>query len=161
MSINTVPFFTVLGCLTALAATVLAFIFVLPEKKREKLPKVLKIVHDILNMKQLFLETFLRALYVLSTAACVFVGVMMLFGFDIYNGTYYSRSQWYGGYGLLLAIVGPIAVRIAFEGLMMFILLVKNTIEINKKLKAQDEAPVVEEIAAEEAAPEAEETTAE
>ncbi len=132
---NTAPFFAVLGILTAIAATVLAFIFILPEEKRAKLPKVLKIVSDILNMKQLFLEIFFRALYIFSTFACVFVGVFMIFGFE----TYGRYSQWYGGYGLLIAILGPIVIRIVFEGFMMFVLLVKNTIEINKKLKNQND----------------------
>ncbi len=136
---STVTFFVVLGLITAVAATVLAFIFILPEKKRAKLPKILKIVSDILNMKQLFIETFFRALYILSSFACVFVGVFMLFGFDVYSGRYYNHTSWYGGWGLLIAILGPVVVRIVFEGIMMFILLVKNTIEINKKLKNQNE----------------------
>jgi hypothetical protein len=136
--INTTGFFAILGIVTALAATVLAFIFILPEKKRAKLPKILKIVSDILNMKQLFLETIFRALYIFSTLVCIFVGVFMIFGFEVYSGYGYSHSQWYGGWGLLIAIVGPIVVRIVYEGIMMGILLVKNTIEINKRLKSQN-----------------------
>lgn len=136
---NTVTFFVVLGIITAVAATVLAFIFILPEKKRAKLPKILRIVSDILNMKQLFIETFFRALYIFSSFACVFVGVFMLFGFDVYSGRYYNHTAWYGGWGLLIAILGPIVVRVVYEGIMMGILLVKNTIEINKKLKNQNE----------------------
>lgn len=136
--INTVTFFAVLGVITALAATVLAFIFILPDNKREKLPKFLKIIHDVLNMKQLFIETVLRAVYVFATLACIIVGVLMIFGFVHYDSYYYEYTKWYGGYGLLLAIVGPIVIRLAFEGAMMFILLVKNTIGINKKLKNQN-----------------------
>ncbi len=139
---STVTFFTVLGIITAVAVTVLAFIFILPENKRAKLPKFLKIVSDILNMKQLFIETFFRAVYILSTFACIFVGVFMIFGFESY-GRY---THWYGGYGLLIAILGPIVVRIMFEGIMMFILLVKNTIEINKKLKNQNNDVIEEKI---------------
>ena len=67
ISINTTTFFTVMGILIGIAATVLLYIFVLPENKREKLPKILKVLHDIFNMKQLWLETFLRGLYVLSS----------------------------------------------------------------------------------------------
>ena len=37
-------------------------------------------------------------------------------------------------------IGGPIVIRIAYEILMMFILLVKNTMEINKKMPAATEA---------------------
>ena len=139
IDINTIPFFTVVGLLTAIAATVLLFIFVLPAKKREGLPKVLKIVHDIFNMKDLLLESILRMLYVFSSVACVFVGVFMVFGFEIYDSGRYTYTNWAGGYGILLAILGPIALRIVFEAMMMFVLLVKNTIQINKKLKDQND----------------------
>lgn len=151
MDINTMPIVLGLSGITALAATVLLYIFVLPENKKEKLPKVGKIIHDIFNFKQLFLEKILQAIYVLSSVACVVTGVLMLFGFEIYTYSSYwggtnTSSFWYGGYGILLAILGPIVLRLVFESIMMFILLVKNVIEINKKLK-KEEAPKAEEFA--------------
>lgn len=139
IDINTIPFFSVIALLTAIAATVLLFIFVLPAKKREGLPKLLKVIHDVFNMKDLLLESILRVLYVFSSLACVFWGVFMIFGFQIYDSGRYSYTNWAGGYGILVAILGPIALRIAFELVMMFVLLVKNTIQINKKLKDQNE----------------------
>ena len=36
--------------------------------------------------------------------------------------------------GLLIAILGPVAVRILYEGIMLVIVLVKNVIQINRKL---------------------------
>lgn len=150
ININTTTFFTVMGILIGIAATVLLYIFVLPENKREKLPKILKVLHDIFNMKQLWLETFLRGLYVLSSTLCITVGACMLFSFSIYDSGRYSYSHWYGGYGILLAILGPVVLRIVFEGLMMFILLVKNTIQINNKLKADADQPKEEKAATEE-----------
>lgn len=139
IDINTIPFFSVLALLTAIAATVLLFIFVLPSKKREGLPKLLKVIHDIFNMKDLLLESILKVLYVFSSVACVLWGVFMIFGFQIYDSGRYSYTNWMGGYGILVAILGPIVLRIVFEAMMMFILLVKNTIEINKKLKDNNE----------------------
>lgn len=139
IDINTIPFFSVIALLTAIAATVLLFIFVLPAKKREGLPKLLKVIHDVFNMKDLLFESILRVLYVFSSLACVFWGVFMIFGFQIYDSGRYSYTNWAGGYGILVAILGPIALRIAFELVMMFVLLVKNTIQINKKLKDQNE----------------------
>lgn len=50
-----------------------------------------------------------------------------------------TYTDWYGLYGLLIAIVGPFAVRLVYEGLIMGLLLVKNVIQINKKLKSQCE----------------------
>ena len=149
MDINTVGFMTVIGILAALALTVLAYIFIIPEKKRENLPKLFKAVHDFFNFKELFLEKILKALYVLSTVACITVGLCMQMGFSFYEGYYGSYFEWYGGYGLLLMIGGPIAIRIAYEIMMMFVLLVKNTIQINNKLKAAPETPAATEAPAE------------
>ena len=139
-NINTTPIMAGFGIVLALAATVLLYIFVLPEKKREKLPKLLQMAHDIFNFKGLLLETLIKGVYVLSTVACITVGLCSLLGFNVYE-SYYSglKFQWAGGYGLLLMIVGPIVLRILFELVMMFILLGKNTIEINNKLKNKDE----------------------
>lgn len=140
---NTVPVMVVLGGLAALALTVLVHIFVLPEKKAANFTGLMKRIHSIFTFKELFLEKIFRAIYILATIACITVGAFLLFGFEVYSG-YYSYSTWYGGYGLLLMIFGPIALRIAFEGTMMFILLVKNTMEINNKLKAPKEENEIE-----------------
>lgn len=137
---STIGLMSVLGVLTAIAATVLLYIFVLPEKKRENLPKILKILHDIFTFKSLFIETVLRALYVFSTALCVFTGFFMLFGFEVHKFYYYNHTTWMGGYGILIMLLGPIVIRLVYEAMMMFILLVKNTIQINNKLKDQNEA---------------------
>ena len=51
--------------------------------------------------------------------------------FDILIGT--TFATFFGG--IAVAIVGPIVLRLAYEGIMMFILLVKNVIEINNKMK--------------------------
>ncbi len=137
---STVGFFTVLGILLALGATVCTYIFVLPEGKIKKtnnfFGKVINIARDLFNFKELYLEKILQALYILATIACITVGAMMLFGFSFWE-TWSGdlRVQWTGGYGLLLMIVGPIAVRLAFEISMMFVLLVKNVLQINSKLK--------------------------
>ena len=129
----------VLAILSALAATVLAFIFIVPEKKKAKLNKIGKIAHDICNFKFLIIEKVMQALYIFSTALVVMFGFFLLFYVEQgYQGYYYSSpDRWYGGYGILLMIVGPIAVRFAYEILMMFILLVKNVIQINSKLKSE------------------------
>ncbi len=140
------PFLIIFAAMTAIAATVLLCIFVMPEKKAAKLPKFVRIIRDILDMKELYLEKVLKVLYIAATLFCVIAGAFMLFGFTNYG----YHVTWYGGYGLLLMIGGPIVLRLIFEGLMMFVLLVKNTMQINNKLKAQD-APAEEK--AEEPAP--------
>ena len=41
-------------------------------------------------------------------------------------------------YGLLLMFVGPIAVRIVYESMMMLVLAVNNILQINRKLQDQN-----------------------
>ena len=144
---NTLPVVLIIAAVLTIVATVLLYIFVLPEKKRDSLPKIGQIVHDILHFKSLFIEKIIRFFYVLTTVGCVLVGFFMLFGFRSYidyHYGYYSNTDWYGGYGLLLMILGPIATRIVYEAIMMGILLVKNVIQINNKLKAADESNIEE-----------------
>ena len=130
----------IIGVILALGATVCLFIFILPDKKRDKLPGFFKVVHDILNVKTLLIEKVLKALYVFNTMLCLFVGF-----FGLFSGTW-STSFWTGRtsfqsfapYALLLIVFGPIVCRLLHEVAIMMILLVKNTMEINQKLKSQN-----------------------
>ena len=107
----------VLATLTALAGTVLSFIFLLPEKKRDRLPGFLRIVADIFNFKWLLTEYIMRALYIFTTLYCIVYGF-----FTIFTNP---------GLGFGLLIGGVISTRVVFELIMMLILLVKNTMQIN------------------------------
>lgn len=118
----------------AIVATVLAFVFIVPEKKRSQLNSFGKFLHDTVNFKFLIVEKILQALYIFLTAFVILLGFVMLF----YVQDYYYRTVWYGGYGILLMILGPIAIRLVYEFLMMAILLVKNVIQINSKLKSDE-----------------------
>ena len=121
----------IIGGILAVAGTVLAMIFITPEKRRGTLPGFLRVVADIFNFKFLILEYILKALYILETLACILIGFFMLFsGVRFFGGGFYSFAL----YGVMLMILGPIVVRLLYEGIMLFILLVKNTMEINKKL---------------------------
>jgi len=137
---------SILALIFALGATVVLFIFVLSKKRYDRLPKFLKIVADILNFKELYLEKVLRALYVFATMLCICLGFFMLFS-GVYH-PFINKFTSFAGYGLLVMFVGPIVVRLAYELLLMFILLVKNVMEINNKLSCKCEKkaePVVEE----------------
>ncbi len=111
----------VLAFVFTVAAVVLLYIFVIPESKRETLPKAGAMLHDLLNFKELFLEKILKFFYVFTTVFSVVYGVLLLITFNFT--------------GLIYIIILPIAIRVAYELLMMTILLVKNVIEINKKMK--------------------------
>ena len=120
---------SVVATILAIVVTVLAFIFIVPEKRREKLNAFGKFLHDTCNFKYLVVEKILQALYIFATAVVILNGFFMLF-------TVVYR-QWLGGYGILVMILGPIVIRLVFELLMMVIILIKNVISINNKLKNQ------------------------
>ena len=124
--------FLIIAVVLAIAATVLAFIFVVPEKRREKLNAFGKFLHDLCSFKFLVVEKILQALYIFSTAFIVLYGVLQLF--NVQRDYWSGASRWMGGTGLLCIIVGPIAVRLSYELMMMAILLVKNVISINRKM---------------------------
>lgn len=122
--------FATAAALLAIAATVLAFVFIVPEKRREKLNAFGKFLHDTCNFKYLVVEKLLQALYIFSTALVILNGFFLLFQ-SVYG-------HWLGGYGILIMVVGPIVLRLLYELLMMMVLLVKNVIGINNKLKNQN-----------------------
>ncbi|MBQ3556813.1 MAG: hypothetical protein IJA11_03330 [Oscillospiraceae bacterium] len=131
--INTYPIMMVIAAIAAVAATVLTLIFIVPEKYLPKLGKFGKFLHDAVNFKFLIVEKLLQVLYILSTCLCIFSGLFSLLGFQIHFE--YQYFHWFGGQGLLTLLVGPIVVRLVYELLMMALLLVKNVIQINSKLK--------------------------
>ena len=129
----------IFGAVLALAATILSFVFIVPNKR--KLNAFFQFLHNLFNFKQLYLEKILRFLYVLSTLFCVIGGFLMLFYFeqvphyDYWYGTYTYTTQWLGYYGLIMMVVGPVAVRISYECIMMAVLAVRNIMEINQKVE--------------------------
>ena len=112
--------------LLAVVLTVLAFIFIVPEKQREKLNAFGKFLHDTCNFNYLLIEKILQALYIFLTAFAILMGIYTLI-----------HSFWAG---LALTIIMPIAVRLLYEFLMMTVLLLKHVIMIDNKLKNQNTA---------------------
>ena len=139
MNFSTVGLMIFLGAITTIICTILAYKFIIPEKKRGNLNKLGQFLSDVFNFKFLIVEKILQFFYVLSTIACVCGGLFMIFGIEVYHSSYYDRTytDWYGFYGILLALFGPIVIRLTFESAMLFILLVKNVMQINKKLASQ------------------------
>lgn len=126
--------FGIIATILAIAATVVAFVMIVPESKREKLGRFGKFLHDAVNFKFLIVEKILQALYIFVTAYVILCGFFMLF---MAPETWTGR-HWLGGYGILLMVLGPIAVRLCYELLMMAVLLLKNVISINNKLRNQN-----------------------
>ena len=126
----------ILCLLISIAAAVLAFVFITPDKKRAKLNGFGKFLHDLCNFKFLIIEKIFQFFYILATSFVLVFGFFSLFAFET---SYYGTGDWVGYNGLLYMILGPIAVRIAYEFIMMTILAIKNIIQINNKLKNQND----------------------
>lgn len=135
-----------LGAVAGLVLTILLYIKVMPKKMDGNFAnKKLQLLHDFFHFKKLYLEEVLRFSYVLATVSTVCIGALTMLSYtETYSFSYYSGATTHKESnflaGLLIVVLGPIALRLAYEGLMMFILLVKNTIEINNKLGAPKKA---------------------
>ena len=145
-------FMTVMAVLGAIAATVLLAIKVLPAKKDGTFSKKLvQHAHDYFNFKKLYLEQILKILFTFLTIASILVGIFYatlgnFFQFignlsDAIKYDVYDYMSKYILIGLASTVLGPIALRLAYELLMMFGMLVKNVIDINGKLKVEKEEP--------------------
>ncbi len=130
----------IVGSIFALAGTIVVWIMVVPDKKRPGLNKFFQHVHDFFNFKTLWIEKILKFLYILTTLTCIATGFFLLFSVRESSSFFglSTRSEYCGGDGFLFLTVGPIVVRLVYESIMMFILLVKNSIDINNKLNPQE-----------------------
>ena len=128
----------VIGAIASVILTILLYVKVMPRKLDGTFANNFQqFLHDYFHFKKLYLEEVLKFAFVLASVACVVCGVLLLISVDPY-GWYSKYSGWHAestfGYGLALIFGGPISLRLAYEGIMMFILLVKNVMEINAKL---------------------------
>lgn len=153
---------TVLAALAAIAVTVLLCIKVIPAKKDGTFQKpIMQQAHDFFNFKKLYVESILKVIYAFCTVFAFVSGILtaVLGNFvffisriiDWADMSEYARRYADGFWsdtfsdmlgiffgGILAAILIPVILRITYELFMMFILLVKNTIEINNKIKKED-----------------------
>ncbi len=126
--VDTMAVLAVLAFIAAVVCTVLLMVLVTPEKRRARLNKFFRAVADICNFKGFLVEYIMRALYIFLTLFYILVGFFTLFVDPLP--------------GLLTMVLGPIVLRVVFEFTMMFIVLVKNVIQINKKLPGQADDPL-------------------
>ena len=159
----------VLGIVAVIAAMVWLYRKVLPQAMDGTfVGKHLQKLHDYFNFKKLYIESVLKFLFTLATVFCVVMGGVGLLQsvFDLLGGLVDMFAHYGGGYFpyvmgnfvlsvlgcAVFMVLGPVMLRLIYEGIMMFILLVKNVMEINGKLKGEKpvaETPVVEASAAE------------
>ncbi len=116
----------IVALVLGIVGTVLAYIFIMPKNKVKNLNKFWYFVHNVFNFKTLLVEKIFKALYVFLTIFVICYGFFQLFV------SFLS--------GLLILLLGPILVRITYEMIMMFILLVQNIAAIKAKLCDDEEA---------------------
>lgn len=119
---------SILAGILAIAATVLAFVFILSKKGRASQNPFVKFLVNVCDFRSLIIEKILKALYIFFTSFTILYGFLGIFNFGSYNyGATLLQS-------LLTLILGPIAIRIFYELIMLAVLAVKNIIQINNKL---------------------------
>ena len=140
----------ILGVAAVVAAMVLLYRKVLPQKLDGTFNnKYLQALHDYFNFKHLYIESVLKFIFTLATVSCVVMGGVgllhsvldLLVGLgDLFDFGFRYFPYWIGSFvasvlsSALLAVLGPVVLRLVYEGTMMLILMVKNVIEINNKL---------------------------
>lgn len=130
----------ILGGVATLVAIILLYVKVMPKKHDGNFKKAFpQKLHDFFHFKKLYLEEVLKFIYVLATVAMVCMGAFLLLAYyeDFSWMTWATEKKSTLLYGLALIVAGPIVLRLSYEVFMMFILLVKNTIEINNKLSVK------------------------
>ena len=89
---------TILAFIATIALTIVAYICIIPAKKRDTLSGIGKFFHDLFNFKWLLIEKIVKVCYVLSTIFIVCLGIFYLFSVEegIFFGWYRNRydSRW-------------------------------------------------------------------
>ncbi len=158
-------FAAVVGLIIAIVLSAILYLKVLPARFDGTFKKRgLQFLHDYFTFKELYLETVLKVVFTIASIAFITVGllgatlgnIIDLFGniAEAFEFGYFGEWIWdafvsnfFGG--IIFAVAGPLALRLAYEIILMFVLLVKNVIEINNKLKApeapaEEPAPIIE-----------------
>lgn len=115
---------TIVYAATAVLAIVLATVlfFTMLRKENEKKFTGFKArIYHFLNVNKFYAEDIIRFLYVLTVCVLTLLGLAR-----IVMGSFLS--------GLLVAVVGNIAARISYECMLMFFVLVRKTVTVDKRL---------------------------
>ena len=113
---------TVIAFIIAIAAGIMIYFMFVKDNKpvSEKLQKL----KDLLDFKTMLIEPILKIVYIIAT---VFI---ILFSFGLISLNFVSF--------LMVLTLGPIAIRIVYELMMINIMIWKNTKEINDNIKAKN-----------------------
>ncbi len=110
----------IVGVLAVILGVVL-FFTVLQRKNEGKFTGVKGKLYDFLNVNKFYTEDIIRLFYVITVCVVTLVGLT-----KIVLGGFFS--------GLFLIVLGNIITRVSYECLLMFFVLVRKTVAIDKKL---------------------------
>lgn len=120
----------IISAVLALIGGVVAYILFVSNKDTKEYSGFVSWLHRFLNFKVFFIEMILKVLYMVS-AIFITLGSFSLIRVSIASF-------------FLSLILGNVVVRISYEFVLMFLTLVSNTTEINKKIglpKKENEKP--------------------
>lgn len=109
-----------IGVIAAIILACVVYFTFMKKENEGKFVGVKEWFYNFLNFNKFFLEDIIKFLYVICAAVMTVLGLVMLF---INFVT-----------GLLLLVVGNVSLRISYELIMMFIILCKKSVSIDKKL---------------------------
>lgn len=134
MSIVTVTF-VIIALIAAIVGTIFAYMFIMPKENEDSDNKYIKFLHGLFHFKKLYIEDITKGLYIFSSLSSILCGVAYVICglLSIFFQNYMAMPRI--GIGLGLIIICPILLRVAYEFIMMIVLLVRNVIEINSKMK--------------------------
>lgn len=127
--------FTIIAVLAAIVGTVFAYIYIVPEENEKSENKYIKFLNGLCNFKKLYIEDIMRALYIFATICVICCGAANLLSgiLSIFFQSYMAGPRILTA--IILIVVAPFIIRVTYEFIMLTILLVKNVIEINNKIK--------------------------
>ena len=118
----------------AVIAGVVLFLTFLTKKHEGKYHGFRGKLYNFLNFNRFYAESIVRFLYLLTVCALTLVGVaQMILGLDAGS----SAIFWMGA-GLL--VLGNLAARVCCELVMMFIILCRKTVSIDRRLSKMESA---------------------
>ena len=120
--------FLIGAAILAMIVGVVLFVTFMSKKHEGKHQGFLEKVYNFLNFNRFYAENLVRLLYVIAVCVLVLVGIaLMLLGLDAHA----SAIFWMGA-GLL--VLGNLAARICCELVMMFIILCRKTVSVDRRL---------------------------
>lgn len=141
----------VIAILVAIILGVVLYFTFLNKKNEGKYTGALGKIYNFLNFNKFYAEDILKLLYIISAAVLTVASIIFMF-----LGTKLFVAS------LLLLVLGNVALRVGYELVMMFIILCRKTVSVDRRLEKIekfygddfDQGESAEEFCAEDSCPE-------